>query len=316
MINTPIIAVPVLIAALSLMIFSAKKVIDHSVVIASAFGIPPLIIGLVFISLGTDFPEIVNSIISSSLGHVDINIGDSIGSVLIQLTLVFGIFTLIGGAKKILRKEVIVIGSCLLLALGFLFNILQDGTLSRLDAFTIVSGWILFTIITIVAIGKKVVVHQEIPKPDSKKWLHTLIVFFGLIGVGVGSFFTIESTVFLATFLKVPEFYISFFVVGLGTSLPELVVDLTAIRKKQFDIAIGDVLGSCLIDATISIGIGPLLFPQKWSANLANRSIIYTIAVAIIVISLLAIRGKVDRKFGVLLIVLYAMSFLIILIGT
>jgi cation:H+ antiporter len=314
MINSPIIAIPVLIAALCLMIFSAKKVVDHSVVIAAAFKIPPLIIGLVFISLGTDLPEIVNSIISSSLGHIDINIGDSIGSVLIQLTLVFGLFTLIGGAKKIHRKEVVVIGACLLLALGIFFNILQDGILSRLDASTIVISWLLFTIITIVAIGKEDIVLPLVAKPSAKKWIHILIVLFGLIGVGVGSFFTVESTISLATSLKIPEFFISFFVVGLGTSLPELVVDLTAIRKKQFDIAIGDVLGSCLIDATISVGIGPLLFNQKFSVNLANRSIIYTIAVAIAIISLIVIRGKVDRKFGILLIILYAVSFLVILI--
>lgn len=63
-------------------------------------------------SLGTDFPEIVNSIISSALGHVDINVGDSFGSVLTQMTLVLGLFPFIGGAFKVKREEIAVMGTC------------------------------------------------------------------------------------------------------------------------------------------------------------------------------------------------------------
>jgi len=294
------------------MIISARKVIDHSVILAASYKIPALVIGLVFISLGTDLPEIVNSIISSSVGHTDINIGDSVGSVLIQLTLVFGLFILIGGCKKIKRKEVIVIGSGLLLALFILYNVLHDGNITRLNAFTIIVGWFLLTIISVATIGKQEKTYQEYVVPAGKKWKHVLILVLGLIGVGAGSYFTVESTITIARALRLSEYFISFFLVGLGTSLPELVVDITAIRNKQYDLAIGDILGSCLIDASLSLAIGPLLFPQKFSITTAQNSILYTIGVSVIVVFLLALRGKVDRKFGVLLLIFYLVSFFII----
>ncbi|KKK42827.1 MAG: Inner membrane protein YrbG, partial [Candidatus Lokiarchaeum sp. GC14_75] len=83
-----ILAVLVLAAGLVLIIFSSTKAVRHSVILASALGVSPLIIGVTIVSIGTDLPEILNSIISSFLGHGDINVGDSVGSNLTQLTLV------------------------------------------------------------------------------------------------------------------------------------------------------------------------------------------------------------------------------------
>jgi cation:H+ antiporter len=133
-----------------------------------------------------------------------------------------------------------------------------------------------------------------------------------LVGVAVGSVLIINSVIKLAEDIHIPEYYISFFIVGIGTSLPELFVDITAIRKKQYNIAIGDILGSCLVDATLSIGIG--LFPQKVSTKLANQTILYTIVVAAIVIIFLYIRRKLDKKTGFLFVILYFLSYFLLLI--
>jgi cation:H+ antiporter len=105
-----------LIIGLALLAISAEKAISHSVGVATALKMSPLMIGLVVVSLGTDFPEIVNSIISSALGHVDINVGDSFGSVLTQMTLVLGLFPFVAGAFKVKREEITVMGACEVLA--------------------------------------------------------------------------------------------------------------------------------------------------------------------------------------------------------
>ena len=94
----------IIISGLLLMIFAAGKSVDHSVILASALGVSPLLIGLLFVSIGTDLPEIVNSIVSSGMGHMDIDVGDSIGSVLTQLTLVFGILSFVGKPFKFNKK--------------------------------------------------------------------------------------------------------------------------------------------------------------------------------------------------------------------
>ncbi|GAH22388.1 unnamed protein product [marine sediment metagenome] len=99
--NSPVTGILVLITGILLMVLFSSKAVEHSAILASALGISPLMIGLVLVSLGTDLPEIVNSIVSSSLGHADIDIGDSMGSVLTQLTLVFGLLPFLGRSFRV-----------------------------------------------------------------------------------------------------------------------------------------------------------------------------------------------------------------------
>ena len=110
--------------------------------------------------------------------------------------------------------------------------------------------------------------------------------------------------------IQIPEFLISFFVVGIGTSLPELAVDLIAIRKNAFEVAIGDIIGSCVVDASLSISIGQVLFPQPISVQLAEMMLIYTLIASIIVVSILVLHEKADRKVGIIFIAVYLFSYL------
>jgi cation:H+ antiporter len=113
----------------------------------------------------------------------------------------------------------------------------------------------------------------------------------------------------LSELLNIHEYLISFFIVAIGTSLPELAVDLTAIRKKQYEIAIGDAIGSCLVDASLSIGIGPLFFPGSLSGRLAETTGLYALLASIIVILVLAMRKRLDRKAGILFLIVYGLSY-------
>jgi len=113
----------------------------------------------------------------------------------------------------------------------------------------------------------------------------------------------------LSEVFHVSEYLISFFVVAIGTSLPELVVDLAAIRKKQYELAIGDIIGSCIVDASFAAGIGPLIFPIRVSGKLAMITGLYAIFGSIVVILTLALRKKVDKKAGALFIFVYLLSY-------
>jgi cation:H+ antiporter len=303
------VAVLFLVIGLVLMIFSSKKTIDYSIELASVFNIPPLIIGVVLISLGTDLPEIVNSVLSNYLGHADISIGDSVGSILSQLTLIFGILPFFGGSIKFKRRELAVIGSCLILSLIFLFTIFEKGSFTRLNAFFLIASLGLFMTIITTSVAKNDFEKTNSLSTNKRKGTLILLVVIFLLGVAVGSVLIINSVIKLAEDIHIPEYFISFFIVGIGTSLPELFVDITAIKKKQYNIAIGDILGSCLVDATLSIGLGQFLFPQKVSTVLANQTILYTIIVAVIVIVLLALRRKLDKRTGIFFIILYFVSY-------
>ena len=99
-----------LVAGVILIVFSSDKAVKHSVFFASASGMRPLMIGFFIVSLGTDFPEIINSIISCSIGHGDIAAGDAVGSVLTQITLILGILAVTSKSFHVKRREILSIG--------------------------------------------------------------------------------------------------------------------------------------------------------------------------------------------------------------
>ncbi len=297
----------VLIAGILLMTFASDKAVEHSVFCASIFGMSQFLIGFVLVSLGTDLPEIVNSIVSCSLGHADVDAGDSIGSVLAQLTLVLGILSLFSNPFRVKRKEVIVVGVCLFSSLIALSLVVSIG-FSRLTALLLVLSWPFYTFIARTMTNKT---GDDDPVMAPRGWMHHLTAaILGFAGVAVGAYAVVQSVINLSAALKVPEFLISFFIVGIGTSLPELAVDLVAIRRKAYEVAIGDIIGSCVVDASLSISIGQVLFPQPISRQIATTAITYTFIASVIVVSMLVLREKVDRKAGIIFLSVYLLSYL------
>ncbi len=302
------IAIVGFILGISLLVFSSDKAVEHSIKIATTLGISPFIVGLVLVSIGTDLPEIANSIVSCATGHGNIDVGDSLGSILTQITLVLGIIALITKEFTLKRREVIVPGIFLILSLILTVYVVQQGRISRLNAFILFLSWPLLMFFTgklTEKEAKKQFVYQY--KPNIRKNL--IIALLGFIGVAIGAYVLIQSIIKLSTIFKISEYLISFFLVSIGTSLPELIVDLTAIRKKEYELAIGDIIGSCIVDATVSISIGNLLFPNIVSGRLGLITGLYAIFASVIVISTLALRNKLDRKSGLFFIFVYLFSY-------
>ena len=308
-----ILAFFILIIGIIFIIFCSVKALKHSVILATALGVSPLIIGVTLVSIGTDIPEIVNSIISCALGHGDIDVGDSVGSDLTQLTLVFGILPLITGVIWVHRKDIIILGACEILSLIVIYTVVEKGYFTRLNAIFMVGSlgiyiWLIFNA-NKGSILERMELIEKVEAPKSKK-LHFLVAMLGFGGVALASFMIVRSVVFISTMLNVNEYIISFFIVALGTSLPELVVDVNALRLGYHSIAIGDIVGSCIVDSTLSIGIGQALFPQAVTASLAVPTVLYTIFCSLIVFTMIAARKKVDRKAGILFISLYFISYI------
>ena len=301
----------VLIGGLALLAFSSDTAVEHSVSIASALGASPLVIGLILVSIGTDLPEVANSIISSTAGHGDINVGDSLGSVLAQITLVLGLLPFLVGTFKVERKEVGIMGACQVLALIIAVSMAEKGYITRMNAFLLVVSWLIFMLIVRNVTKKKATEKKhKPPSTDRRYFYHFRRAVLGFMGVAIGAYVVIQSVIALSAVFNISEYLISFFVVAIGTSLPELVVDLTAIRKSQYELAIGNTMGSCIFDACVSIGIGPLIVPIAVSGRLATITGSYAMLVSVAVILTLALREKVDRASGALFIILYALSFL------
>lgn len=132
-----------LISGIVVLTISSDKAVEHTVYVASALGVSSIMIGLVLVSIGTDLPEIANSIVSCWSGHGDIDLGDSIGSVLTQITLVLGLIALLSRKFKVKRNEVLAAGFFEVLALILAISVAKTG-FTRWKAFLLIAAWPIF----------------------------------------------------------------------------------------------------------------------------------------------------------------------------
>ncbi len=144
------------------------------------------------------------------------------------------------------------------------------------------------------------------------KWKHAAVTVAALAGVGAGAGAVVLSVAKLSVLLGIPEYVISFFGAAIGTSFPEIVVDVTAARRGHYEIALGDILGSCLIDATLAPGIGPAFF----GTVVDGRGGLFGAGIAavgmIVAAGLLVARKRHDRISGAVFVALYLLSYFLL----
>lgn len=300
------------VAGLGLALVASDVAVAYTRALAAALGAPPFIVGVVLVSLGTDLPEIANSIAAHVQGEGDVNVGDSIGSTLTQYTLVLGLFPLVAGALVIDRRQIGVVTVLTMGGLGLTSLFVADGWLGRWDGLVLVAAWAVFTYVVI-----RVIPGSRPEDPPAVRLAgrggQAGVVLAALAVVGVGATVAVRSLVHLAELAGVPEFVIAFFGASFGTSAPEIVVDFTALVRGSPAIALGDALGSSLIDATLSIGIGPIVAPAEVTASLALTGALYTLVAVGIVGGLLGGRRRHDRRSMVVLLGLYLLAYAVLL---
>lgn len=293
---------------------SSRLAVDNLARIGGHFGVSPLIMGLTVLAIGTDLPEIANSIIASLAGEGDLNAGDSIGSSITQLTLVFAVLGFASAALPIERRTVVILGIGVAGALGFIALLGSDDDLSRIDGAMLLSAWALGTVL--IWRSGAFPEHKPMDPGAAKQpdvWRHLIPLALGLVGLTAGTWVAIEGFLRIAEALGAPTFVLSFFALSIGTSLPELVVDLTALRRGQARLAIGDIFGSSFVDATLSIGIGPFIAPTAVTGRFVVISGVGAAVAALVVTALLAWRGRLDRTVSVGLIACYAALYALLL---
>jgi cation:H+ antiporter len=267
-------------------------------------------VGITLLAVGTDLPEMANSIVSSVRGHGDLNVSDSMGSTATQITLVLGMLPLFAGAIITGRRRVRVVGGLTALALAVGIFMVSDGRLSRVDGIVLVALWVVASLVA----WRLVPASSEpvLPVPSHHKMRHLALALGGLALVGAGSWVAVEALVRVAEGIDVPLYVVGFLGAALGTSLPELIVDITALRRGQRDLAIGDVFGSSLVDATLSIGIGPIVAPTFVDQTLGVRGGLVALGAVLFVTVLLGLRRRHTRLTGVVLIAVYLLMTVVI----
>ncbi len=296
-------------------ILGSRTAVEHASALARRWRLPGFVVGLTLLAIGTDLPEIANSIVASYRGFGDVNVGDSVGSAATQITLVLGLLPFFGRPLLASRRGLVAAGLLTAAALGLGGGLVADGFLGRPDGIILVTSWIAAT--WVVSTVEPDTMRQLALEVEEKDPLPVVSrVTRALIGLGFvagGAALAVWGIVELAELMGVPAYIISFFGASIGTSLPELVVDVTAIRRGQTELAVGDAFGSSLVDSTLSLGIGPTLFPTAVTASLAVRGSVAAAVIALIVTLVFSRIPNHDRRSGLLLLILYGLLYAVVL---
>lgn len=307
-----VLLIGLLLGGLAVALVASDVAVAYTRSLAAVLGAPPFVVGVVLVALGTDLPEVANSIAAHLQGEGDVNVGDSVGSTLTQYTFVLGLFPLVVAVIAISRLQVGLVTLLTMGALGLTTVFVADGWLSRFDGAVLVASWA----VAMVAVTRLLPATKPEDPPVVRITGHipqAAVILGALAVVGVGATVAVRALVELSERLGVPEFLLAFFGASLGTSAPEIAVDVTALRQGAPAIALGDALGSSLIDATLSIGIGPLVAPAPVTASLAVTACLYTLVAVGLVGAILVARRRHDRVSAVLLMGLYALSYVILI---
>lgn len=295
-----------------LVLRGATLATKYSTKLAKNFNIPKHTIGFIVIAFISILPETFISINSAIENSPEFGLGTLLGSNVADLTLIFGI--LIIYAKRGIKIKSKILKNVELYPFFLLLPIILglNGYYSRAEGLVLIISGIIFYYL----IFKKNVDTLNIPpNTNDKKIKNFLFLIFAMSLLLIGSHFTVTSATELALSLKIAPILIGMLIVGLGTTIPELFFSLKALRKKEDDLAIGDILGSVLADATIVIGIlaviDPFYFPVK---------IIYVTGAFMVIFSIILIRFMqtghvISKKEGYLLLlfwVIYAIVELIV----
>ncbi|MEA1954656.1 MAG: calcium/sodium antiporter [Campylobacterota bacterium] len=294
----------IFVIAMGVLIWGADLIIDQSEHIALKFKIPEFIIGATLIALGTSLPEMAASIAASMNGKAEIAVANVIGSNVLNITLVlatvFIISKKINPARDFFAKDST---WALVPVLVFILMIL-DGVISRFDAtllLLLMGAYILFLLQD----------AKNIPEDDIEvfdistfSWAKVLpILLGGFILVIVGAHFTVESASEIARDFGISEWIIGIIMISLGTSLPELVVSISASMKGKVDMAIGNIIGSNMANTTVVLGAAALVNPMSINASIYIFDIA-TMIIATLLLVFITANKLYNKSAGISLIII------------
>ena len=264
-----LLSVVLFIVGLVVLYFGAEWLVGGSSGIAFRFGITPLIVGCTVVAFGTSAPELVVSLAAVYQGNDDISVGNIIGSNIANLALITGVAAIIRPievSSSVVRREYpfMFAASVLLVGLGF------DGELSRIDGGILMTGMVLYMGYMIylarkamsgeeVELSVEEIDEEEIQKSSNAR--DGLRIAGGIIGLVVGAQLMVDSAVFIAREMNIPDLVIGITVVAIGTSLPELATSAMASLRDESDISVGNVIGSNVFNILLVLGAVSLIAP-------------------------------------------------------
>lgn len=294
--------------AMVALIYGADFIIKESERIALHFNISHFVIGATLVAFGTSLPEMAASMIASYHGKSDLAVANVIGSVSFNIMLVLGTVFLIAKSLNP-KRDLFAKDSAWILMPVIIFLLMSfNGSISRFEGFIFLFLMLAYILFLFTSAKEDLEVDEELTK-EKFNWFKTLaLLSIGFVLTIGGANFVVESGSNIARMLGVSEWIIGLFLISLGTSLPELVVSLVAIKKGNADLSIGNIIGSNVANFSMVLGGASLIAPL--SVSLSKNAFDISIMAAASFALLLILANKLYNKAGAVFLLLLLALFI------
>lgn len=316
-----IVDIILLIIGFIVLVKGADWFVDAASALAQNFNLSKMLIALTIVAFGTSAPEFAVSIKSSIVGSGDIVLGNVIGSNILNVLLILGtcgcIHTL-NVKNATVKKElpIVILLSTLLVVL--MSDVLLSGakvnSITRSDGISILLFFSVFVYYLISTMRNKVD-SEEDEKPKYGVVKSIIFTVIGICCLVLGSNAVVDSASSIAKVLGVSERMISLTIIALGTSLPELVTSVIATKKGEYDIAIGNVVGSNIFNIGIVLGLPLVIFGGIPSFTINIIDLIALIVSALLLFLFSFKDYKINRKEGIIFLIVFVIYYSFVIIG-
>lgn len=291
-----------------LLVAGGELLVRGASALAVKAGISPLVVGLTVISVATSAPELAVTTGAAFSGESELAIGNVVGSNIANVLLVLGVCAIV--LPLGIRRQLVRIDVPFLIGLGIIVVALAlDGTISTGDGVILLLAWVGHTLMSVVLSKREKQpsgIAEDVPDPLSLPIALLLVA----VGVGLlvgGANLLVTGAVSIATGLGVSRLVVGLTVVAVGTSLPELVASIIAVRKRAGDLAVGNAIGSCLANIGLVLGVPSVLKSGGLPVPTAVLSIDLPLMVAasVALLPVIYTGARIGRREGTMFVVLY-----------
>ena len=295
-----------LCSGVAMLVAGGEGLVSGASKFALRHGMRPMVVGLTIVAFGTSTPELFVSINAAFHDHVDIMIGNVIGSNIANIGLVLGFSAILRVIpvkfERIKRELFLVLGASLLVLL-----ITYNGYFSRIYGLLFIGSLIFYTIY-VQRINKggdygDSIVDELLERESNLKIVGLQVL--GLVLLAYGSNLFIDGAVDVARHLGVTELVVGLSVAAIGTSLPELASSIAAIRRGESDILVGNIIGSNMFNLLMVMGGTAMVRPFTINGGLLVRDLPVMICFTALLVPLIFLRGRIDRLAGLVMLVAY-----------
>ena len=305
-----IIQVGLLAIGFFMLVKGADYFVDGAAGIATKFGIPQLVVGLTIVAMGTSAPEAAVSITGAMNGAADIAVGNVVGSNILNILIILGITGFI--TTVAVQKSTLMIEMPLMMAItGLLIVLGMSGNDINFIEGILLWVWFIIYLAYLYFLAKKGSEEESIE--DRPVWKLILFILVGGAVVVWGANISVNAATALAQAIGISEKFIGLTIVALGTSLPELVASVTAAKKGNADIAIGNIVGSNIFNILFVLGTSALIIPIPYKPTFLVDGIIALAAGVLLWIATIR-KKELSRTWSIVMLLGYAAYFIYLLI--